>query len=97
LNHVRFVCLDITNPTAYARYRAGMEPLLAEYGGRFLLDAELSAAHIHPADFEPSRVLLISFPDADTAERFFADPTYVETRQRWFTPAVPRSLAISIP
>jgi len=33
-------------------------------------------------------VFTITFPDRATAERFFADPSYLEVRRTWFEPAV---------
>ena len=90
--HLRLVCLDIEDAASYLSYREGMEPLLAQHGGRFVLDVE-GAASIHPADFAPNRVLLIAFPDDATAAGFFADPAYVAVRTRWFRPAVRRTHA----
>ena len=94
---LRLVCLDIMDPAAYAAYRAEMEPLLAQVGGRFLLDVEGGQVHHSPADFVPGRVLLIAFPSAAVAEGFFADPAYQAVRGRWFAPAVRQSVALMLP
>ena len=72
--HHRLVYLDIADPSSYATYRRNMEPLLAEHGGRFVLDVE-GEPTIHGASFQPRRVLLIGFPSGEAAERFFADYT----------------------
>lgn len=93
--HHRLVFLQITDPEGYARYRAGMEPLLASAGGRFVLDV-VGAPTVHPADFLPDRVLLIAFPDPAAAEAFFADPAYQAVRSAWFTPSVAHSLAVPV-
>ena len=94
---LRLVCLDVADRDGYARYRAAMEPLLAACGGRFLLDVAGGDPRIHPAEFSPSRVLLIAFPSARAAADFFADPIYCAARERWFEPAVRQSLALEYP
>lgn len=90
----RLVCLDVADPDGYARYRAGMEPLLADAGGHFVLDVSASSATVCPVDFVPNRVLVIAFPDAAAASAFFQDPAYQAVRTRHFGPSVRRSHAV---
>lgn len=85
---VRLVCLDLEDREAYARYRELMEPILARFGGHFLLDVDVAQAHVVPADFDVGRVLLIRFPDKSTSDAFFADQDYRAARAAWFVPAV---------
>ncbi|MEM6930404.1 MAG: DUF1330 domain-containing protein [Myxococcota bacterium] len=88
MTHRVLVHLTITDTEGYAAYRAGMEPILAEHGGRFVLDVEGGTRHHHDAPFAPGRTLLIEFPDADRAGAFYANPAYVAVRDRWFRPSV---------
>ncbi|MEO0603384.1 MAG: DUF1330 domain-containing protein [Myxococcota bacterium] len=88
MTHRVLVHLTITDAEGYAAYRAGMEPILAEHGGRFVLDVEGGTRIHHDAPFAPGRTLLIEFPDAGRAEAFYANPAYVDVRDRWFTPSV---------
>lgn len=90
--HVRLVCLDISDPVAYGRYRTEMAPILARHGGHFVLDVE-GVAHVHPAPFDAGRVLLLAFPSAGAAAAFYADPAYQAVRATWFEPAVARTWA----
>lgn len=90
MTHVRLVCLDIEGAASYQRYRAEMEPILDRYGGRFLLDADIGAIAINPADFEFGRLLLIEFPEESVSDAFFGDADYGVIKSRWFTPAVRR-------
>lgn len=96
MRHVRLVSLRITDADAYARYRDGMEPLLAAVGGRFLVDVEPARSVASPGDFTPTRVLAIGFPDRATAEGFFGDPAYVAVRRRWFETAVEAWSAVAV-
>ena len=94
-HHLRLVCLQIADPSGYARYRAEMAPILERFGGHFVLDVEGSAS-VHPADFEPTRVLLIAFASEGDARGFFADPGYQSVRATWFEPAVHRTFATTV-
>lgn len=85
--HLRLVTLDIADASAYARYRAGMEPLLAEHGGAFVLDVE-GTVHRSPGPAGAGRALLIRFPTDAAAAAFFQDTRYREVRAAHFAPAV---------
>ena len=94
-HHLRLVCLQISDDEGYGRYRTEMAPILEKHGGHFVLDVTGSAS-IHPADFEPGRILLIAFPSAEAAGGFFADPAYVRVRQTWFEPSVANTHAVAL-
>ncbi|HEV7734996.1 MAG TPA: DUF1330 domain-containing protein [Candidatus Binatia bacterium] len=84
--HVRLVGLEVTDDDSYARYRAGMTPILESYGGAFGVD--LLVAQVLKGDARINRVFSLSFPDRVTQDRFFADERYLAVRREFFAPAV---------
>jgi uncharacterized protein (DUF1330 family) len=88
MRHVQLYGLALADPAKYRTYRERMTPILHRHGGRFGYDlaiaAVLASELAHPID----RVFTIAFPDRAAAERFFADPSYLEVRRTWFEPAV---------
>ena len=88
MRHVQLYGLQLADPAKYRTYRERMMPILHRHGGRFGYDfaiaAVLASELAHPID----RVFTIAFPDRAVAERFFADPSYLEVRRTWFEPAV---------
>lgn len=69
---------NITDPDAMAAYRQGAGPLIQQYGGTFLARAEPCSK----LEGEWSRVAVVSFPDIDTAERFYHSPEYKALKER---------------
>ena len=57
---------------SYARYRAGMTPILASCGGRFDHDFAVSKVLTSSAGERINRVFAMSFPERAAAARFFA-------------------------
>lgn len=82
------VGLRVSDEDRYARYRAGMTPILESMGGYFRYDMRVSELLRGQADEPFSRVFILSFPDAATRDRFFADPDYLRIREQYFTGAV---------
>jgi uncharacterized protein (DUF1330 family) len=65
---------DISDPVAYEQYKTHSGPAVALYGGRFLARGGLLEALEGPV--ESSRVVLIEFPDLETARRWYNSPEY---------------------
>jgi uncharacterized protein (DUF1330 family) len=86
--HVSWMGLEVTDSARYARYRAGMAPILAVHGGRFEHDFEVSKVVSSSASGRINRVFALSFPDAAMRARFFADGHYRRVRAELFEPAV---------
>ncbi|WP_437532788.1 DUF1330 domain-containing protein [Sorangium sp. So ce726] len=84
--HVLLVGLQVTDEASYARYRAGMTPILSSYGGAFGHDFVVS--RVLKGDERINRVFTLLFPDRAARERFFADPQYCAVRAELFEPAV---------
>jgi uncharacterized protein (DUF1330 family) len=84
------VGLRLVDREKYAEYRAEMAPLLAEAGGRFRYDFDVSQTLLSESGHDLDRVFVIQFPDRAAKEGFFARPEYVEIRRRLFEKAVGR-------
>jgi uncharacterized protein (DUF1330 family) len=68
---VRATVLD---PAAYEEYKQQSGPAVARYGGRFLVRGGL--VETLEGSEESERVVLIEFPDRDTAMRWYKSPEY---------------------
>ncbi|XXT23943.1 DUF1330 domain-containing protein [Sorangium sp. So ce429] len=84
--HVLLVGLQVADEASYARYRAGMTPILSSYGGAFGHD--FVVARVLKGDAGINRVFTLLFPDRAARERFFADAQYLAVRAELFEPAV---------
>ena len=82
------VGLLVTDQEEYARYRAGMTPLLEAAGGGFRYDFDVARTLKGDAAHEINRLFVIRFPDRDARDRFFSDPRYLEIRTRHFEKSV---------
>lgn len=93
--HGWLVALRVVDDDAYARYRAGMRPILDEYGGRFGCDFVVARALLGVGDPGVNRVFTIDFPDAAALKSFFADPRYLAVREALFAQAVASTQVIA--
>ncbi len=80
--------MRVDDEGGYARYRAGMTPILESMGGFFRYDMRVSELLKGEADDPFNRLFLMSFPDEATGDRFFADPGYQRVRAEHFDGAV---------
>jgi uncharacterized protein (DUF1330 family) len=75
--------IEVTDPETYAEYRAQVLPIVERYGGRFLVRG--GASEILEGSWQPQRVVVLEFPDADAARRWHSSAEYrplIELRQR---------------
>ena len=75
---------EVTDPERYEAYKQLAPPAIAKYGGRYLVrGGEMTPLE---GDWRPNRVVVLEFPDVETAKRFYASPEYArrarETRWR---------------
>ena len=82
------VGLEVIDDEQYQEYRRAMTPILEAYGGGFGYDFKVSEVLLSRTDRPINRVFTIYFPDEDSKERFFADPTYAEVKAAHFDGAV---------
>ncbi len=68
--------IEIEDPETYDRYRSRTPEIVRRHGGHFRIrggDAELLEGNA-----SASRLVLIEFPDRETARRFYRSPEYQE-------------------
>ena len=66
--------IEITDPDTYDQYRAQTPGVIVQYGGRFIVRG--GKAETLEGDREPGRLVVIEFPDATAARRFYDSPEY---------------------
>jgi uncharacterized protein (DUF1330 family) len=84
----RCVGLMVTDEAAYGRYRSGMLPILATYGGAFRYDFKVAGTLLAETTEPINRVFVLAFPDEAAHEAFFADPAYLAVREAHFKAGV---------
>lgn len=82
------MAMHILDEASYQRYREGMLPILARYGGGFRYDFRVAEVLQSEADHPITRVFAIHFPDRHGREAFFQDPDYRQVRKTHFDHAV---------
>ena len=70
---------DIADPERYERYKAASPGAVAAGCGRFL--ARGGELAVLEGDWRPSRLVVLEFPDLETAKRFYDSPEYVAARR----------------
>jgi len=72
------VNVDVKNPERYAAYRTMVPPSLEKYGGRFLVRGP--ELHEMEGKWPRPRLVIVEFPDVETAKRWWASPEYAEAK-----------------
>ena len=71
---------EITDPARYELYKALAPAAIAKYDGRYLVRG--GATTLIEGDWLPARVVILQFPDSDTAKRFYDSPEYRAARDQ---------------
>lgn len=66
--------LTITDPLAFEEYRAAVPPVIAQYGGRYLVRG--GAIEVLEGEWTMPRLVVIAFDDVAAARRFYQSPEY---------------------
>ena len=69
---------EVTDSARYENYKKLAPPAIAKYGGRYL--ARGGETTRLEGNWQPHRVVVLEFPDAETAKRFYASPEYRAAR-----------------
>lgn len=69
---------EVTDPVRYENYKKLAPGAIAKYGGRYLVRG--GATTLLEGDWRPNRIVVLEFPDADAARRFFDSPEYRAAR-----------------
>jgi len=70
---------DIHDPEQYEQYKAASPAAVASGGGRFV--ARGGELAVLEGDWQPSRLVILEFPDLEAAKRWYDSPEYVEARK----------------
>jgi uncharacterized protein (DUF1330 family) len=68
------VDVDAKEPSALERYRAEVPALIRKHGGEYLVRG--GAFEVLEGDWQPTRLVLFRFPDAQSVRGFINDPEY---------------------
>ena len=66
--------IEITNPDGYKEYAALVPATLQKYGGKFLHRG--GPVHVFEGDWPQRRRVIIEFPDAAAAKKWYDAPEY---------------------
>jgi len=72
------VDVDITDAEQYDRYRPLAAASVEQHGGRYL--ARGGASEVFEGDRVPNRLVLLEFPDAAAARRWYHSPEYAAAK-----------------
>jgi uncharacterized protein (DUF1330 family) len=71
--------IDVTDPEAYADYRALSSAAGEKYGATFIIRG--GATTVLEGDWSPSRLVILEFADEEAARRWHASPEYTAARE----------------
>jgi uncharacterized protein (DUF1330 family) len=70
---------NISDPEQYERYKAKTPDAIHSGGGCFVVrGGELAVLE---GDWEPSRLVILEFPDLEAAKRWYVSPEYEEVKR----------------
>jgi len=68
--------LEITDPEAFKAYQVAVPPVIAKFGGRYLVRG--GAIDAVEGDWPAPRLVILAFDSTDQARRFYDSPAYQE-------------------
>ena len=89
------VGLTVLDDSKYEDYRTAMKPILANYEGYFSYDFKVSDVLISQGNTDINRVFTINFSSKNKMDCFFADPQYLEAKEKHFVESVGSTTIIS--
>ena len=69
---------EVTDLARYEIYKTMAPAAIAKFGGRYLVRG--GATTLLEGSWTPNRVVVLEFPDSDTARRFYDSPEYRAAR-----------------
>jgi uncharacterized protein (DUF1330 family) len=72
------VDMNVSDPQEYQKYAQAAARTVAQYGGRYLV----RGGNPQPVegDWMPTRIVVLEFPDAEQARRWYDSPEYQEAK-----------------
>ena len=92
----RVMGINVTDDAEYQKYREGMLPILASFGGAFGFDFKVSEVLLSKTKDDINRVFTIEFPSKNRMEEFFSNPEYIEVQKKYFNSSVSSKTVISL-
>jgi uncharacterized protein (DUF1330 family) len=83
--------LDVQDEAAIAGYVRAVPPLVARYGGRYIVRRGVITQL--EGDWRPKALVIIEFPTSEQAKAWYASAEYLDLRTRFFKGAT-RSLVL---
>jgi uncharacterized protein (DUF1330 family) len=76
-----YVIADVTVQDAdqMAKYREWSTKAAAEFGASFIVRG--GAITVFEGDWQPTRVVILQFPDSDTARQWYVSETYTHAKK----------------
>lgn len=71
--------INITNPVRYEDYKKRTPGIIAKFGGRFI--ARGGQTEVLEGDDKPGRVVIVEFPDAAQARKWYSSVEYTEAKK----------------
>lgn len=71
--------ISIHDPTTYERYKALAPASIFQYGGRYA--ARGGSVEALEGEIGPERLVVLEFPSADAARRWWNSPEYAEAKR----------------
>jgi uncharacterized protein (DUF1330 family) len=72
------VDVEVTDPERYEEYKALGAASVEQHGGRYVVRG--GAAEVLEGDRIPNRLVVLEFPDIETARRWYDSPEYRSAR-----------------
>jgi uncharacterized protein (DUF1330 family) len=70
---------NVSDPEQYEQYKEAAFTTVHDHGGRYVVrGGELAVLE---GDWNPSRIVVLEFPDLETAKRWYASADYGEARK----------------
>ncbi|HJT23760.1 MAG TPA: DUF1330 domain-containing protein [bacterium] len=91
----RCVGLEVIDEVLYQKYRDGMMPILARYGGAFRYDFKMAETLKSATPAPINRLFITTFKDKASHDAFFEDAEYKKVREKFFKPAVKNSTVLA--
>ncbi len=73
------VDIQVTDPAGYAEYRQLAPPIVAAYGGKYLVRG--GALETLEGDWAPQRLVILEFPNVAQAKAWWDSPEYRPLRE----------------
>lgn len=73
------VDIQVTDPAGYAEYRQLAPPIVAAYGGKYLVRG--GALETLEGDWAPQRLVILEFPSVAQAKAWWDSPEYRPLRE----------------